>query len=420
MQTAEQKQRLWNGIDRENDKLIKLCCDLISINSENPPGNMEDITQFIGDYLQKNGIPYEVIRPVPDRPNIVARIGKPGGKTLILNGHSDVVPVGDKSRWNFDPFSGKVENGQILGRGTSDMKGGIAGILFAVAMMMREKIELDGQVILTIVPDEEISGDKGTKWLVETYGLRADACVVAEPTEINNCEIGQRGTLWLKLTATGTSAHGSLCPYVGDNAIVKLIKVIERLDELKELRAVYPENIQPVMNDSKKMAAAKLKKPGAENVLDHITVNGGTIHGGIKTNVVPDFAQADIDIRIPIGITTDMVIEKLNAIINDLSLKGVSYEHPWRSEPNYTDAAADIVETLSHNVHEVSGVKLARTYQWASSDARYFRYAGIPTMQYGPSNTEGIHTYNETVDIADLITAAKVYAGTILEFLNEH
>lgn len=418
MHTAEPKQQLWEIIDRENAKLIKLCSDLIAINSENPPGNMEEITEFICDYLQKHNIKYEVLRPAPDKPNIVARIGKPGGRTLILNGHSDVVPIGDPTKWNFPPFSGKVENGKILGRGASDMKGGIAGILFAAALIADAQIELEGELILTIVPDEEISGDKGTKWLVETYGLRADACLVAEPTEINNCEIGQRGSLWLKLTAKGVSAHGSLCPYVGDNAITKLLQVITRLDQIKNIPAAYPEILRPIMDDSKKMAAAKLKKPGAENVLDHITVNVGTIRGGIKTNVVPDEAQAEIDIRIPIGITTAMVIEKLETIIKELGVTGISYEHPWRSEPNYTAVSAPIVETLSRNVREVSGITLARTYQWASSDARYFRYAGIPTMQYGPSNTEGIHTYNETVDCADLIMAAKVYAGTILDFLN--
>jgi succinyl-diaminopimelate desuccinylase len=419
MNITKQKQHLWAAIEQENDQLIKLCSDLIAVSSENPPGNMEEITTFICNYLKKYNIKYEILRPVPERPNIVARIGKPGGKSLILNGHSDVVPAGDRTKWNFDPFSGKVENGKILGRGTSDMKGGIAGILFAVAMIIKEKIDLEGEIIMTIVPDEEISGDKGTKWLIETYGLRADACLVAEPTDINNCEIGQRGTLWLKLTATGTSAHGSLCPYVGDNAITKLMKVIEKLDELKNLPASYPESIKPVMEDSKKMAAVKLNKPGAENVLDHITINVGTIKGGIKTNVVPDFAQAEIDIRLPIGINTAMVIEKLDAIIKNLGLDGVSYEHPWRSEPNYTDVNAPIVETLAQNFQEICGQQLARTYQWASSDARYFRYAGISTMQYGPSNTEGIHTYNETVDVKDLITAAKVYVGTIIEFLNQ-
>jgi succinyl-diaminopimelate desuccinylase len=418
MQSTGQKQQLWELMERKKDQLIKLCSDLVAINSENPPGHMEEITKFIGDYLQTHAIQYEILRPQADRPNIIARIGKPGGKTLLLNGHSDVVPVGDRAKWEFDPFSGKVANGKILGRGASDMKGGIAGILFAAAMIQSHPIDLDGEVILTIVPDEEISGDKGTKWLVENYGLRADACLVAEPTDINNCEIGQRGSLWLKMTATGATAHGSLSPYAGENAIVKLMKVLARLDAIKELTAAYPQTIRPVMEDSKQMAAIKLNNPEAANVLDHITINIGTIRGGIKTNVVPDQAQAEIDIRIPIGISSGQVIAKLEAIIRELGVTGVTYEHPWRSEPNYTEVNAAIVATVAQNVHAVSGIQLARTYQWASSDARYFRYAGIPTMQYGPSNTEGIHSYNETVDVADLIIAAKVYAGTIIDFLN--
>lgn len=412
------KNKLYAIIDEHADDVVDLCSKLIRINSENPPGNMDEIIKFICNYLDDKSIHYEVLEPEKGRLNIVASIGKQNGKTLIINGHVDVVPAGDMTKWDFDPFSGKVENGKILGRGASDMKGGIAGVLYAIGLLADEGIELNGKAVLTIVTDEEISGDKGTKWLVEKYGIKGDACIVAEPTDRDNCEIGQRGTLWLKVFSKGISAHGSLCPYVGKNAITNIIKFIDKLDTLRGMKAKYPKEIAGIIEDSKRAAKDILKNDGTENVIDHVTINVGTIKGGVKTNMIPDYAEAEIDIRIPIGISTAMIIDSINSIINEMGINSISYEYSWRSEPNYTDSKALIVETLSSNVEKIINKKMTRTYQWASSDARYFRYAGIPTLQYGPANTEGIHAYNETVDVKDLVDAAKVYAGTIIDFLN--
>lgn len=100
-------------------------------------------------------------------------------------------------------------------------------------------------------------------------------------------------------------------------------------------------------------------------------------------------------------------------------MSGVTYSFGWHSEPNSTSDKEEIVEIVAKHVEEVWGEPLNRTYQWASSDARFFRYAGIPTLQYGPANLEGIHAYNETVDVHDVINAAKIYICTMVDFLNK-
>jgi len=112
-----------------------------------------------------------------------------------------------------------------------------------------------------------------------------------------------------------------------------------------------------------------------------------------------------------------MVEEKIRFLIEDLGVDGVDFEFGWCSEPNYTDVDSEIVETVAKNVKEAIGIDLERTYQWASSDARFFRYAGIPTLQYGPARLEGIHAYNECVDVKEVIDCTKVYIGTIIDFL---
>lgn len=417
MEKSKIKSDLWRQIDETKDELIKLCSDLVSINSENPPGKMEEITEFICSYLEQNHIEYKILRPSPDTPNIIATLGADNGKMLLLNGHSDVVPVGDREKWDFDPFSGKVENGKILGRGTSDMKAGLASILFAMALISKNDISLDGKAVLTVVPDEEVSGSMGTEWLMDNDIVTGDACIVAEPSGFDNIEIGQKGSVWVKVRAQGKSAHGSLAPYVGDNAIEKIIKITEELKTLRGVTAEYPQEIADVVQKSKEIARNELQTPGVENIIDHITVNIGRISGGIKTNMVPDYAEAEIDIRLPVGIKAGIVEKKIKEAIEKHSLTGISYECDWKAEANYTDAKSEIVEALAQNAGQILGLDVTRTYQWASSDARYFRQKGIPTLQYGPSNTEGIHSYNETVDVKDLIDSAKIYVGTFIDYL---
>ena len=134
--------------------------------------------------------------------------------------------------------------------------------------------------------------------------------------------------------------------------------------------------------------------------------------------MVPDYAEAEIDVRLPLGVSCEMVEEMLLMIISESCIDGIKYEFGWKSEPNGTDQKAAIVEAVAQNVRRVWGETLNRTYQWASSDARFFRYAGIPTLQYGPANLEGIHAYNETVNVQDVVNATKIYTGAIVDYLN--
>jgi len=135
--------------------------------------------------------------------------------------------------------------------------------------------------------------------------------------------------------------------------------------------------------------------------------------------MVPDHAEAEVDIRVPIGISTKTVEEEICRIIQESGAQDVEYSFSWRSEPNSTPRTAGIVECLAENVQEIWKEPLTRTYQWASSDARFFRYAGIPTLQYGPSTPSGIHSYNETAEVTDVVNIAKVYLCTIVDFLNK-
>lgn len=414
-----ERQHLLSLIEQRQDELLKLCSELIQIPSVNPPGDMEEITTYICRYLERHRIPFQVLRPSPQTPDIIAKLGRKGGRRLILNGHSDVVPPGNPAKWDFDPFCGTIRDGKIYGRGASDMKCGLAGLLFVMGLLSEEQAALNGEIILTIVPDEEVSGVWGTKWLVESGTVSGDACIIAEPSGYFNCEIGQKGCCWLKLTASGAPGHGSLAPFVGENAIEKLMKVLSAIPRLRDIPARYDDQVAMVMEDSKRNARRRLAAKGAGHVLNHCSVNIGKISGGTKVNMVPDFAEAEVDIRIPLGISTQAVEDEIIRIIQETGVQGITYSFGWRSEPNHTPRTAEIVESLAKNVREIWSEELTRTYQWASSDARFFRYAGIPTLQYGPSTPSGIHAYNETAEVKDVVNITKVYVGTILDYLKE-
>jgi succinyl-diaminopimelate desuccinylase len=170
------------------------------------------------------------------------------------------------------------------------------------------------------------------------------------------------------------------------------------------------------MKASKENISESYHNPEIANVLDHVTVNIGTIKGGDAPNIVPPTAEMVWDMRVPIGISTDEVIGAIREIVQDEV--DVDFEVLEKGEPNYTSTSSRVVQTLAKNLKEIENKNLDLTYQWASSDAKFFRRAGTPTLQFGPSVLEGIHSFNEKVKTDDLVSAAKVYLGTVIDFLN--
>lgn len=415
MDLSAAKRSLLDIIDARKNELVALCSDLIKIPSENPPGKVDEIVAFISRFLAKNGIESRIVGPSPAYPSIVAGIGK--GRALLFNGHCDVVPAGDRARWDFDPYGGDVTPTTIRGRGTSDMKCGLGAALFAMSLFAQERIPLKGRLGIHIVPDEETGGAHGTKWLIENgHADDVFACIVAEPTGSDTCEVGQKGQVRIHVAAEGKAAHGSIGNYVGENAIMKIVALLGRIEELRSMTGEYSESQAQVLIDSKRIAQEKLDRPQVGDVIDHVTVNPGIIKGGTKINMVPDLCEADIDVRVPIGLSTRQVVSRFEELLRQMNLNAVRYSVEC-SEANYTEVSEPLVRTIVDNAEAVWHHRVVPAYQWASSDARYYRLKGVPTLQYGPANTPGIHSYNEDVDIEDVVNAAKIYAATICDLL---
>lgn len=405
------------AVDRRQE-LLELASALIRIPSENPTGEQKTIINFIKDYLSKAGIHSEIVAANPDFPCLVAEFGSGEGPCIVLNGHADVVPAGSRSGWKYDPFCGTITDTKILGRGASDMKSGLAGALFAMKLFAESGVPMRGSLRLHVVSDEESGGQYGTSWLcAKGYAEGASACLVAEPTSWSTIEIGQKGILHVKLRALGKPAHGSLGNFAGDNAILKLARVLIHINDLLNVSGKFAPEQATALKNSKIIAKQEIGVPGVEEVIDHLTANVGLISGGTKINMVPDTCEAQIDLRLPIGVVREEVEAAVWQLIRSSGVTGVEPEFEWAAEPNFTDDRSDIVKVFKKNAEEVWKKEVLPAYQWASSDAKYYRELGIPTIQYGPSNTEGIHSYNEDVDCEDVAHAGEIYVMSLCDWL---
>lgn len=409
---------VWELAKSRRNDLVKLASDLIRIPSENPVGTQRDVIDFVEKYLSDAGISYEEVSCNPDHPNVLAKMGSDDGFSVILNGHVDVVPAGDRSQWDYDPFGGEITDKRILGRGASDMKAGVAGLLFAMKVLKDSGADLKGNIRLHIVSDEESGSEYGTTWLCEQgYAEGANATIIAEPTSNWTIESGQKGNLHIIFKSIGKSAHGSLGNYKGDNAILKLNKVLANIEMLTKIEGHYPEDLLQSLANSQMVAEKELDMKGIGNVINHVSANVGLISGGTRPNMVPDYCEATIDCRLPYGVDHEEIENTVKEMIKTAGVEGVEYELLWKSEANVTRDDSDIVQAIKKNAEAIWGITVYPAWQWACSDAREYRLKGVPTIQYGPSNTEGIHAPNENVDIEDVVNAGQIYVLSLCDLL---
>ena len=221
----------------------------------------------------------------------------------------------------------------------------------------------------------------------------------------------------MKLIAHGIPAHGSLGNYKGDNAIMKMGRLLQHVNELTAVPGHYaPEQKQALENS--RLICERANSNGSADAIDHLTCNPGIIQGGNKINMVPDTCECLCDCRLPIGIRHEDIEEAVKKMIANSGETGIEYELDYHSEANFTDYDAPIVRMVHKNAEAIWGRTVLPAYQWASSDAKYYRDLGIQTIQYGPANCEGIHGYNEDVDIEDVIHAAEIYMLSFCELLD--
>lgn len=359
--------------------IVSLTRKLVSINSENPPGNEKEIAKYIYDFLRDAKIHTELIRINGNRYNVVGYMGK--GDGLMFNGHMDTVPAGNLDNWKYDPFKGKIEGKKLYGLGTTDMKSGVAAMMAAAKKMSKHTFKR--KLLIAFVADEE-AGMTGSNFLI---GKRKDLLkdvkygVVGEPRELD-VGIGNKGSVDFKVKFFGKAAHGSR-PEYGDNAISKAAKFIKEAEKLPK--------------------TFKIKDP----MLGKGTINIGTIKGGSKVNVVPDYCEVEIDRRIVPGETPAMALRQIKDAIKKAKVKAKVKVTAARL-PLMLKKDSKIVKILK----DVTNGELLVSTGYNESEL-YYRKAGIECAVCGPGKGPLCHVANEYVEIPKLRKAVKIYEEII-------
>lgn len=361
--------------------LVAMTQALVRVDSQTPPSATGDVAHVARDFMAD--MPGLLLRPyVSEHPveNLVAVLdgGLPGPRT-ILSGHLDTYPIGDAGAWAFDPLGGCIKDGYLYGRGSADMKGGVA-VLIAAVLRWAKRRPFHGSLVLALAGDEERMGELGTQWLIDNAEeIRGDGVLVADVGGASTIRLGEKGMLWLDIAAEGRQAHGAHT-YAGTNAADRL------LDALVSLRAVESLAPEPPMDACRIMAAAaRLSGDSVElrRTMNAVTVNVGLMRAGTSPNLVPATAAAAIDIRIPVGLTTNAVEAALAAELDHR--EGISWKITRRYEPSWTFSNSAFAQACLKGANAAGRGDIRFDNRIGGSDARLWRRAGLPCAVVGLS-----------------------------------
>ncbi|MGB9176120.1 MAG: M20/M25/M40 family metallo-hydrolase [Methanoregula sp.] len=380
----------------------RICSDLVKIKSENPPGRTDEVIEYIRVFLDGLGIRSAVSGNAGGMCNLVSQ---ETAKRLLLCGHVDVVPVRDAA-WTYPPFSGRIDEQFVYGRGSTDMKGGCASILSACEKVVDSGGDLTATLVF--VCDEETGGVNGIRRLLARHLLAPADCLIAEPTPARHPAIGQKGLCRLEMEFSGTPAHGSLYPAVGVSAIMEAMELLEYVKGLHDREYPVDEHLTEIIAKSSSVLGKEFHMNNVSEVLRKLTFNPGVIKGGEKSNVVAEHCVLELEMRVPWGCAIPAL---RSAILAHAKNAKIVLEETH--EPSITDPSCPLVTITCDEVRNVWGDPVYPIVQWAASDARHLRLAGFNVLEYGPGEISSLHAVNERVTIDSLEKASLVYRGVM-------
>jgi succinyl-diaminopimelate desuccinylase len=355
---------------------------LLGFDTVNPPGRERDCARYTGAMLQEWGFHVDYHEYADSRTSVVARIGGSEAKApLCLTGHLDIVPLGARP-WTRDPFSGETDGDKLYGRGSSDMKAGVAAILLASRAFSKKLNNTPGIVVVLTAAEE--GGCIGSRHLAQTRLLgKAGAMVVGEPTS-NYPLVGHKGSIKFHAAFKGVGAHGSM-PELGVNAIYKAAKA---LGQLENFNFEFPPH----------------------RIMGRPTLNVGTIEGGNTVNAVPDAARIGVDIRTVPGMDHAALLAKMQSLLGDAELEVFSNLPPVWTAPD-DDWMQRVFEICRPYV---GGSPEARTAPYMTDAANLLKaYVGAPTVVLGPGEAAMAHQTDEYCSMERLRQSVEMYEKII-------
>ncbi|HHV07361.1 MAG TPA: M20 family metallopeptidase [Firmicutes bacterium] len=368
-------------------ELVSLTQELIRTPTSNPPGEEEKAAAILLQKFTSEGIAAELIPEGPGRADLVARLKGAGGPALLFDGHLDTVPPGEEAAWTHPPYSGVLDKGRIYGRGTSDMKGGIAAQVMAAVLAKRTGIELAGDLIVAATCGEEID-NLGAHTLRNAGGLEGvGAIVIAEPSN-NEIFIAEKGALWLEVTTSGRTAHGSM-PNLGINAIWKMHAFMDKMKDFKPSQDKHP-------------------------LLGEATFSLNTMDGGFKTNVVPDRCTTTWDGRTIPGKSHSDIVAAVQDQITQLKSTDPDFKGEIKviKDLPSVDTPPDnpLVKIAQQIGEELWGRQLTPGgVNYYTDAAVLVPGLNIPFIILGPGEPGLAHQPNENVEVEKLVAATAFY-----------
>jgi len=414
--TSDPPKRIAAEISARRDDLVAMARRLVAAASPNPPGDVTAAAAVAHDLMAAiDGIAIRRFETAPGVVNLVAVItsGRPG-RRLIFNGHLDTFPVGEDLGWTVSPLKGILRDGRLYGRGVSDMKGGIAASLLAAGVLAAHREDWSGEIVITLAGDEETMGPLGSRWLLENVPeAKGDAMICGDVGSPHVVRFGEKGLVWIEIEAEGQPAHGAHV-HKGVNAIDRLRDALDALKRLEALPVAAPAEVTRAIRE-----AASISEPlsgaGEADTLQRLTVNIGTIAGGVSPNLVPSRANAAADIRLPVGITLEAVEEALRREFD--SIEGVSWRIIRKYPPSVTLPDHEIVRATIAAATAVLGRAPVANMRVGASDARLYRMFGVPSVVFG-CTPFGMGGPDEHVLVDELVAVAQVHALIALRFLS--
>jgi acetylornithine deacetylase len=416
---ASVRGKLLNKIDENREQSIGFLQKMIAIPSVT--GDEAKIQKFLADYLAGLGLKIDMwetsweelkkhpaYRPVArgyeGRPNIVATLkGSGGGRSLLLNGHTDVIPVGGGEGWSDDPWSAKIKNGRIYGRGSADMKSGVASHIMAVECLLAAGVKTKGDVYINVVVDEEVSGHGTLDTVIRGY--QADAGISGETSGLA-VQPACIGRIWFEIEIHGKPA-GIQKRYEGISGIELGNKIVKAVADLEAKRVatvthpLYPNALDTLPCIIGSFSAGNYPSAFPVNCLlkGSIGTVPGEDHEGVKKSLVEQVARAAAE-----DSWMKLHPPKVRFVGYDAEASEIARDHP-------------IVATVCKSYKEITGREPEISGRQGAADTRFLNlYASTPTVIFGPGSTAVMHADDEYVSIDDYMTAIKVMALSICDW----
>lgn len=403
-------------VKEHKQELITLTKQLLAIDSQNPPGSTSEMVTAIASFASDHDVSYERVADDPDKPNIILRLPGCSSHSLLFNGHLDTVPYDERS-WSHDPL-GEHTNDRIYGRGATDMKGAVAGMLQTIRGYTRTNTEPPMTLKFAFVSDEETAGTAGLPYLLSTNSVQADAAVIGEPTCVDgrhSVTVADKGSIWLTLEATGQAAHGSRPP-LGENAIDRLTAAIDDIrTDLNQVTFELPAAVATIVERSIPFYAPQMGESTARELFRQPTINLGRISGGTAVNRVPETATAELDIRLTAGIDTQAIINRIQDVLEDYPQVQVD-DMQW-SIGSYQSTEDPIVQATTAAAEHVADRAVRHRSATGGGDAKKLRDYGIPTVEFA-FGTGTMHATDEYITVEKLLNNALVYTQLPYMLLN--